>query len=103
VSPYRGNLPVCDKTQPSPFRWRLHTVSAPLLVCVHYMCMAGAIAQCVPGCAHVAPSATFAAGMEDCFQRSESCQEYVACAHKIQAAHGQPISGSCELADAGAP
>jgi hypothetical protein len=55
------------------------------------------------GCAHVAPSATFAAGMEDCFQRSETCAEYTECTHKVQAAHGQPISGSCELADGGAP
>ena len=65
-----------------------------------YCILALALVACKPSPA-VQDAGTFALELESCYQRSDDCEQFVACQHKVQAKYGQPIEGSCTLSDAG--
>lgn len=41
------------------------------------------------------PLVTYAAQLRACLATSSTCERYIACRHHVQAAHGQPLTGSC--------
>ena len=41
-------------------------------------------------------SAKFATEMENCYERSSSCSEFVACQHRAQVEAGKKPTGSCD-------
>lgn len=49
----------------------------------------------VLGCA-TKPDAEYAAGFENCYQVTSTCEEYLACWQANQKAHNRPVTGSCK-------